>query len=234
MARDVTSGFADFGQLELSAEPRASWNNDQVNARRQVNQDPWYGFYRTISSVNDVIAAVNGGLVIVDPVRTARAKAMGKFMQGLSYGYLGLMFDKAVITDERTQLDTITTPNFVPYATVITTAISQLDSAAAVANSQPTMTFPVDGWLYQSLTKDQFVRLTNSYAARLLAYSPRTRTERGRGELGRGGAAHRRRHHHRLRTRWRSRTSWWMTGSASWPACAPRDVRRTTRARATG
>ena len=178
MARDVTSGFADFGQLELSTEPRTSWNNNQINARRQVNQDPWYAFYRTISSVNDVIVAINGGLVIETPVRTARAKAMGKFMQGLSYGYLGLMFDKAVITDERTKLDTITSPSFVPSSTVITAAIAQLDSAAAVANTQPTMTFPVEGWLYQALTKDQFVRLTNSYAARLLAYAPRTRAQR--------------------------------------------------------
>ena len=178
MSRDVTSGFADFGQLEASTEPRTSWNNSEVNARRQVNQDPWFGYYRTISAANDVVAGVNGGLVIVDPVRTARAKAMGKFMQGLSYGYLGLMYDKAVVTDERTKLDTITTPTFTPYPAVITAAIAQLDSAAAVAGSQPTMTFPVENFLFQALTRDQFVRLTNSYAARLLAYSPRTRTER--------------------------------------------------------
>lgn len=178
MSRDVTSGFADFGQLELSTEPRTSWNNSEVNARRQVNQDPWYGYYRTISAANDVVAGVNGGLVIVNPVRTARAKAMGKFMQGLSYGYLGLMYDKAVVTDERTKLDTIVTPTFSSYPAVITAAIAQLDSAAAVAGSQPTMTFPVENFLFQALTRDQFVRLTNSYAARLLAYSPRTRAER--------------------------------------------------------
>ena len=178
MSRNVTSGFADFGQLEPSTEPRTAWNNSEVNARRQVNQDPWYAYYRTISAANDVVAGVNAGLVIVDPVRTARAKAMGKFMQGLSYGYLGLMFDRAVITDERTKLDTITTPTFTPYPAVITAAIAQLDSAAATANSQPTMTFPVESFLFQALTRDQFVRLTNSYAARLLAYSARTRTER--------------------------------------------------------
>lgn len=178
MSRDFTSGFADFGQLEASTEPRTSWNNSEVNARRQVNQDPWFGYYRTISAANDVVAGVNGGLVIVDPVRTARAKAMGKFMQGLSYGYLGLMYDKAVVTDERTNVDTITTPTFSPYAAVITAAIAQLDSAAVVAGTQPTMTFPVENFLFQALTRDQFVRLTNSYAARLLAYSPRTRAER--------------------------------------------------------
>jgi hypothetical protein len=178
MSRDVTSGFADFGQLEPSTEPRTSWNNSEVNARRQVNQEPWFGYYRTISAANDVVASINGGLVIVDPVRTARAKAMGKFMQGLSYGYLGLMFDRAVVTDERTRLDTIITPAFTNYPGVIAAAIAQLDSAAATANSQPTMTFPVENFLFQALTRDQFVRLTNSYAARLLAYAPRTRAER--------------------------------------------------------
>jgi starch-binding outer membrane protein, SusD/RagB family len=55
MANEVTSGFADFGQLELSAEPRQAWNNSPVNARNQVSEGPWYGLYRTISSVNDAL-----------------------------------------------------------------------------------------------------------------------------------------------------------------------------------
>lgn len=178
MAREVTSGFADFGQLELSAEPRSVWNNSPVNPRRFVNETPWYQLYRTISSVNDVVTAINNGLVIVDAPRTARSKAMGKFMQGVSYGYVGLYFDKGPLIDERTQLDTIRTPSFADYKAVTTFAIAQLDSAIAVANSQPTMTFPVDSWLFQSMTKDQFVRLANSFAARFLVYSARSRAER--------------------------------------------------------
>ena len=55
MAREITSGFADFGQLEVSAEPRVAWNNSPVNARASVAETPWYGLYRTISSVNDEI-----------------------------------------------------------------------------------------------------------------------------------------------------------------------------------
>ncbi len=178
MAREITSGFADFGQLELSTEPRASWNNSQVNTRRFVNETPWFGLYRTVSSVNDVVASIDRGLVIENATRTARAKAMGKFMQGVSYGYIGLYFDKAVITDETTQLDTLGTPQFVPYKDVISASISQLDAAVTIANAQPTMTFPVDAWLFQSLTKDQFVRVANSFAARFLVYSARTRAER--------------------------------------------------------
>jgi hypothetical protein len=178
MAREITSGFADFGQLELSAEPRQGWNNSPVNVRRFVNETPWYQLYRTVSSVNDVVGAINRGLVIQDPTRTARAKAMGKFMQGVSYGYLGLYFDKAALVDEFTRLDTVKTPQFADYRAVTAYAVRQLDSAIAVAQTQSGITFPADAWFYQSLTRDQFVRLANSFAARLLVYSARTRTER--------------------------------------------------------
>ena len=177
IAWEVTSGFADFGQLELSAEPRAAWNNSPVNARRNVNQSPWQGMYRTISSVNDALIAIDGGLVIVDSLRTARTKAVGKFIQGISHGYLGLYFDKAFLVDERLDLDTITVPTFRPYPEIIAEAIKQLDTAITVAQ-RTNFTLPVDSWLYQAMTRDQFIALANSFAARLLVYSARTRAER--------------------------------------------------------
>lgn len=181
MAREFTSGFADFGQLELSAEPRAAWNNSPVNVRRNVNETPWQGLYRTVSAVNDVLSATNRGLVIVDTLRTGRARVMAKFMQGLSYGHLALYFDQAIVTDERTNLDTLPSDStivFTPYSTVMRTAISQIDTSIAWASTRPGITFPVESWFFQSLTRDQFVRLANSYAARMLAGVARTRTER--------------------------------------------------------
>ncbi|MFO0072566.1 MAG: hypothetical protein ACK55A_10790, partial [Gemmatimonas sp.] len=149
-----------------------------MNVRRFVNETPWFQLFRTVSSVNDVVGSINRGLVIENAVRTARAKAMGKFMQGVSYGHIGFYFDKAPIIDEFTKLDTVRTPQFTEYRQVSAFAIRQLDSAIAVAQTQPSMTFPADAWLYQSLTRDQFVRLANSYAARILVYTPRSRAER--------------------------------------------------------
>ena len=179
IANEVTSGFADFGQLELSAEPRSAWNNSPVNARNDVNEEPWYGLYRTISSVNDALLAIDSGLVIGDANRTARTKAVGKFLQGISYGYLALYFDKAVVVDEKVVLDTIVAPSFSSYPAVSAAAIRQLDSAIAVAN-RSTFTLPVESWLFQAMTRDDFVRLANSFAARILAYTPRTRDERAK------------------------------------------------------
>jgi hypothetical protein len=179
MAREITSGFADFGQLELSAEPRAAWNNSPISARAAVNESPWNGMYRTISSVNDALIAIDSGLIIVDTSRTLRTQAVGKFMQGISHGYLGLYFDQAYIVDEKLAVDTITTEVFHPYPDVVAAAIAQLDSAIAVANRATTFTpLPVDSWLFQATTRDQFIRLANSFAARFMVYSARTPAER--------------------------------------------------------
>jgi hypothetical protein len=177
MANEITSGFADFGQLELSAEPRAGWNNSPVNARANVTETPWYGLYRTISAVNDALIAIDSGLVIVDSTRTQRAKAVGKFVQGISHGYLALYFDQAAVVDEKLALDTITNILFRPYNEVGVEAIKQLDSAIAVAG-RTNFTLPVDSWLYTAMTRDQFVALANSFAARIMVYNARSRAER--------------------------------------------------------
>ncbi|MBM3908508.1 MAG: hypothetical protein FJ363_10610 [Gemmatimonadetes bacterium] len=177
MAMEITSGFADFGQLELSAQPRTAWNNSPVNARNQVTEGPWYGLYRTISSVNDALAAIDRGVIVVDTLRTMRTKAVGKFIQGISYGYLALYFDKAFVIDEKVKLDTLTNPQFKTYKEVNAAAIAQLDTAIAIAQKY-NFTLPLDSWLYTAMTRDQFVQLANSFVARLLVYNARTRAER--------------------------------------------------------
>ena len=177
IAQEVTSGFADFGQLELSAEPRTAWNNSPVNARADVNEDPWYELLATVSAVNDALIAIDSGLVIVDENRTARTRAVGKFMQGISHGYLGLYFDQAFIVDEHVAVDTVTTPEFHPHQEVLAAAIEQLDSAITISQRSK-FTLPVDNWLFQEMDQDGLARLANSFAARLIAYAPRTREER--------------------------------------------------------
>ncbi len=176
MAHEITSGFADFGQLETSAEPRSAWNNSPFNARRNVNNTPWFGLYRTISTVNDALIAIDSGLVVVTPARTRRTRAVGKFMQGISHGYLGLYFDQAVIVDEHVALDTIKVPIFSPYPEVIEAAIEQIDSAIAIAPGMDAL--PEVGFLYTSMSANDFIKVANSFVARLMVYSARDRQER--------------------------------------------------------
>src|SRR5690606_34825168 len=119
-----------------------------------------------------------GGLVIEDAARTARTQAVGKFIQGISHGYLAMYFDQAYIVDEDLDLDTITAPVFHPYTDVAAAAIAQLDEAIAIATAAPNFTLPADGWLYQAMTRDQFIRLAQSFAARIMVYTARTPAER--------------------------------------------------------
>jgi hypothetical protein len=56
-------------------------------------------------------------------------------------------------------------------------SIEMLDSAIAIAG-RGNFTLPPDNWLYTAMTRDQFVRLANSFAARILVYSARTPAER--------------------------------------------------------
>lgn len=177
IAHEITSGFADFGQLELSTEPRIAWNNSPSNGRAAVSETPWQGLYRTISAVNDALAAIDEGLVIENASRTARTKAVGKFMQGISHGYLALYFDSAFVLDERVRLDTISDPQFSGYQDVAAAAIDQLDEAIAVAQGT-SFTLPADNWFFTPLTSQQFVQLANSFAARIMVYSARTPAER--------------------------------------------------------
>ena len=179
MAREVTSGFADFGQLELSAEPRSGWNNSPLNARNNVTETPWAGLYRTMSTVNDALQAIDSGLVIANEERTLRAQAAGKFIQGISTGYLGLYFDQAVIVDESIELnpDDVVELPFSPYPEVIEAAIAQLDSAISIAENAD-FELPEGSWLYQELTSAQLAQLANSYVARLMVYQARTPEQR--------------------------------------------------------
>ena len=177
IAHDVTSGFADFGQLEISSEPRSAWNNSPVNTQNSVNQGPWFALYTTISTVNDALTAIDSGLVIGDAGRTTRTRAVGKFMQGVSHGYLGLYFDSAFVVTEKLVLDPTKTPPFQAYPNVIKAAVGQLDETIAITKTG-TFTLPPDSWLFASMTQDDLARLSNSFAARLLANAPRTAAER--------------------------------------------------------
>jgi hypothetical protein len=179
MANEITSGFADFGQLEVSAEPRSTWNNSPANARDGVNRIPWFGLYATNSAVNDAIKAIDAGQIIGDAARTTRTHAVGKFMQGISHGYVGLYFDQGYIVDESVDLDTITTPALHPYPDVIAAAIDMLDSAIVIAQGNDFTLPPApDGWFFTAMTRDQFIRLCHSFIARLMVYSARTPAER--------------------------------------------------------
>ncbi len=123
IANEVTSGFADFGQLELSAEPRSAWNNSAVNARNNVTEEPWYEICTATSPPSTTRSSRSTpGSSSSTPTPPRGRSAVGKFMQGVSHGYLALYFDSAFVVDENLALDTITVPQLRHRSAVITAA----------------------------------------------------------------------------------------------------------------
>jgi hypothetical protein len=175
-ADEFSSAFFDFGILETSSEPRASWNNSPLYGGREASQDPWYGLHEIVSNVNDAFAAMNRGIVVAE---SARARVVGRFTQGLALGMLALAFDSAFITNEHLDLDTITAVlPLRPSRTVMDTALARLDEAIAIAQAN---TFNVPGgtgWFFTSMTSQNVARLAHSFSARFLAAQARNRAAR--------------------------------------------------------
>jgi hypothetical protein len=185
MADEFSAAFFDFGILVNSSEPRVTFDNSQTYSDRFVNQDPWYGLYATLSTTNDVLQAVESGVAIgTNGADTPRARAVAKFVQGLSHGYLALYFDRAWVVNEKTRPDTLTTPGTTqlkgepqPYREVMDTALAELSAAAALADAN-TFTLPENAWLFQAMDNRELARLARSYRARLRAQVARSRAER--------------------------------------------------------
>jgi hypothetical protein len=175
MADEFTGGFLDFGMYESSQEPRLAWNNSPTYSNRGASQTPWYGLHSVVSNVNDALAAMNNGVL---PAQAARARAVAKFMEGISHGYLAIEFDSAYAVDEFVDLDTVFTPHLQPYAEVMDSAIAELKQAIAIAETSAFTIPGPPGWFRTPMTSQEFARLAHSFIARFMVSVPRDRASR--------------------------------------------------------
>jgi hypothetical protein len=182
MAESLTGGFFDFGVFDVSGIPRLAFDNSPLNTRGAVARFPWDRLYRVISNVNDGLTAINDGLVIQGDGgadNTARARAFGKFVQGISHAFIAMHNDQALVVDEDTDLETLDPTAFIPYGEVIDAALGQLDEGIAIAQANsfqiPGSTDWINGY---PMSNQGLIALINTYKARILAYAPRSIEER--------------------------------------------------------
>jgi hypothetical protein len=162
-----------------------SWQNDPAAAARTSIDAFWGGgldetsasrggFYSTLSSSNDVLAAIRkNGAVIRSASDTKRIETISAFMQGASLMMLALQYDKAYVVDENSDLNTLQYQN---RALVRDAAVTKLQAAAALATAN-SFTTPA-GWTNGiSYTNVQIAQIANTMAAMTLAYWPRDNSE---------------------------------------------------------
>lgn len=183
---EMTATFTNGGVLDLGSEPRLAFNNDPAYANRFVNQGPWYAWYGAINNANNGLRYVNGigapaqKLVIDGVDRTARARAFARFMQGVLHGYYSLYYDKSYVVSENRDMQdpaVVRDLQLKPYGEVRDSAVAMLADAARLAAAD-TFTLPSTWINGLTLRNTDLVRLANTYAARNLAYAPRTPAER--------------------------------------------------------
>lgn len=173
----LTLGREEFGALRMSAEPRKAYNNRIAEAEeyKQIAEGPWYGCLSAAASANDVMAAMKEGISIdKGGPQDESALAAAHFLRGVSWGYLGLLFDRGLMVDEDDA------PNekasFSDYRTMIGAAVGELEEAITIAEALGP-DFIHTSFHGLALDAGQFSQLCHSYAARFLAQWPRTMEE---------------------------------------------------------
>lgn len=182
MIADQNTSTNNFNAYwDFTEEPRRRLTNTTSYSNTDVFEDFFEGANSAVATANLFINnIVNEGQTVTndngDDI-TNDILAQAYFLRGLSYGFLGLMYDQGYLIDENFNTET-DEPSFVPYGQLIDASIADLREAISLAAGSSTFTFnampnPVDSWNAQ-----EFQDIVNSYAARIMAGEARTAEER--------------------------------------------------------
>lgn len=199
-ASDMTAtmaGQSTLLQYQELVEPRVPHDNGAVLSLGNGPQGPrdfWAGVTRASSVAYDGLQLIDEGMVILDNGVdvTPRAEAFAKFMQGWSWGYLGLVFDRSHVLPETIDIPAdpaalreTTLNSLAEYPEAVEAAVGALEEAIAIAEANPAVVhYP--GFSESSLwfgsaapiSNATFIQMANTLAARLLVLNARTPAER--------------------------------------------------------
>ena len=181
IADELSGTYANSAALELSSEPRPPLNNNPIADAHDTGRFQWEDWYKAISSTSDGIAAIHRGLRIRTGEdltdHTTRTWAFAKFQQAISLGYLSLLFDKAFVVNEYSDLENPETVPLLEHEMVRDTAIAYMlqaiDTMTATSFSTPETWIPT-----RSYSSARLARIGHSYIVRFLVYGARTPEER--------------------------------------------------------
>ena len=169
----VSYSWGNFGSRELSSEPRAAIPNSTSWRYRAFLNDGWFGLYSAISSANDGLRAIEGGLEIEE---LDRAKAFAKFTQGISHAMLAILFDQAFIFEETVNLETDVL-ELRPYPEVFAAAKTQIEAAISIMESS-SFTLPESWIVGNAFTSQELAQLAHSMLAKFMVMVARDPSER--------------------------------------------------------
>ncbi|MGD8748881.1 MAG: RagB/SusD family nutrient uptake outer membrane protein [Balneolaceae bacterium] len=179
MAEIITSGYGSWGMGDYYKIPRQPVINENAD---DIVLNPvygvWYSYYSGLTTVNNIIRQIsqNGEKVIIgDTDYTQEVLAHAYFLQGLFIGHLGLVYDKAFLITEDTDINTFDY-EFTPYKELIDFALNRMDKAIEICNTN-TFSDPNEMMPNVKFDNTSLARFINSNAARILAESARNESE---------------------------------------------------------
>lgn len=177
-ADNVTCSHGNAGMWHMSSEPRnLAWDNAPSYSNSGQTKVTYDAMYSAISTANNVLKALlqNGVKIGDNGERNDRTLAIARFVQGLAYGNLALVYDKAHVKDEANEVDPVIDAAL-PYNEVAAAAVGYLDEAINLSNT--TFTIPAE-WFGSpaNISNTEFKQMCNTLAARILSYTPRNKTE---------------------------------------------------------
>jgi hypothetical protein len=176
LADQTTNTNGNSSWWDFANEPRLRLNN---NASYR-GATTWNTFYNNFYQANlDATIALDIIEVQKKPIvdnqgndRTNDCRIAAYFSKGVAQGYLGVIFDKGIIVDDPA-LTTRDFPN--SYKELIANGLKHIDKAIELAEASSAVKF--DFLSGTVITKPDFIKLSNSLAARILASVPRDRAE---------------------------------------------------------
>ncbi|MCX5762742.1 MAG: hypothetical protein NTW72_14800 [Gemmatimonadetes bacterium] len=173
-ADHATANYGNFGMRFNNEEPRIPYGNSSAGSDRAVAETPWNGQYGALGAANDALKAFKAGVKLATDAETDQYKTLAMFAQASALTELGLIFDKAFVVDE----NSVGLPVLVKYQDVITAAMTKWDAVIAASLGKtyeyPNSVFPLEKVRLSGSTLN---RIANTFAARALAYSARTKAE---------------------------------------------------------
>jgi hypothetical protein len=168
-----TAPWGNSGMEQYARIPRVPTNN-QAGASDVGNLTyAWYQSYRAIAAVRDGLKQIEDGVVDLGTEGNLRARAYGKYMQGIAHGTIALLYDSGFVYDETIDPETV---GLSDYTAVMNAALGYLAEAAQLSGTG-TFTIP-ETWMSQDVSSATLQRLARSYAARFRASVARTPAER--------------------------------------------------------
>ncbi|MES2829160.1 MAG: hypothetical protein V4687_13435 [Bacteroidota bacterium] len=177
-ADNVTCSYGNFAMRDNSYEPRNfAWTNTAAYTYNTQTYNFFNAQYSAILTSSLIIKALNGGVNMPSTTPgTPGTKAFSRFIMGIAYANLALVFDRGFVVDEVLTLEG-KIEDAVPYTDVAAAALKYLDDAISISTAS---TFTIPGsWLNTSgtISNVQLKALASTYAAKTMAYLPRNKTQ---------------------------------------------------------